>query len=142
MPRYRRPVQTVETIAKLSYEEKRVYPIRGQGTAKVEDRYHHSGPSYPIPNPGYPFSHIVANKDWQQPIIEPLRAIRIDLQQPYGSRYRVAGIGSSPNKVVVIQNPVGPLQPTDRGYKTVENNARLGSFMAQMNAAAVARKRR
>ena len=144
MPRqYRRKTpNVVEVNQKYSYAEHEVDPARGNGTKKVNDRYHVSRASYATPNPGYPFPHVTPNELWQQPYVDPLHAVTLALQQPYGSRYRVAGIGSSPNKIVVIQNPTGPLEPTDRGYRTVEANARLGSFLAQMNAASVARRRR
>lgn len=140
--RYRRRTQTVETNTKAAYPSVHALNNRGEGTAKVNDRYKTSKPSYNTTNPGYPFPQVVINELWQEPYIQPIRAIAVDLKQPYGSRYRVAGYSSSPNKIVVIQNPVGPLVPTEKGLKSVEQNARLGSMMAQLNAASVARRRR
>lgn len=124
----------------MQYPSHHALNDRGHGTAKVNDRYKTSKPSYNTTNPGYPFPQVVVNKLWQEPYVQPLNAIRVDLRQPYGSRYRVAGIGKSKNKIIVIQNPTGPIEPIDKGFKTVEQNARLGTMMAQLNAASVARR--
>lgn len=140
--RYRQLSSTAETNTKLSYPETPTIPIRGQGTKTINDRYYNSGPSYPIPEHCYPFHSVVINKDWQQPYIDPLTAISVALKASYGSRYRIAGVANTGNRLVVIQNPTGPLDPTDRGFRTMQNNARLGSLIAEMNAVSVARRRR
>lgn len=142
MFRYRQLAATAETITKYSYPEKRVEPERGKGTKIVNDRYKKSGPSYPIPEYNYPFRSVVINEDWQVPFVDPLTVVSVALKASYGSRYRVAGVANTGNRLVIIQNPTGPIEATARGFKTLENNARLGSFVAQMNAASVGRRRR
>jgi hypothetical protein len=140
--RYRQLAATAETNTKLSYPEQPREWVRGNGTKTIADRYKKSGPSYPVPEHHYPFRSVVINENWQQPYIDPLTAIAVSLQAVYGSRYRVAGVANSGNKLVVIQNPTGPIEATARGFQAMENNARLGRFLAEMNAASVVRRRR
>lgn len=142
MKRYRQLAPTAETITKTSYPERDTPVVRGQGTKHIQDRYKTSAASYPIPEYDYPFRSIIINEDWQVPFIDPLTAITVALQQSYGSRYRIAGVANTGNRLVVIQNPTGPIQPTARGFQVQENNARLGRFIAEMNAAALVRRRR
>jgi len=133
---------TAETIAKRAYPERPTPIVRNAGTKTVNDRYKTSRPSYPIPEFNYPFRSIIINKDWQVPFVDPLTVIQVALQQSYGSRYRIAGVANTGNRLVVIQNPTGPVQPTARGFQIQENNARLGRFLAEMNAASIVRRRR
>ena len=142
MKRYRQLAPTSETITARMYPETRLKYERGKGTKSVQDRYKTSAPSYPIPEYNYPMRKLVKNEDWQVPFIDPLTVISVALQQSYGSRYRVAGVANTGNRLVVIQNPTGPVQPTARGFQVMENNARLGRFIAEMNAASIVRRRR
>lgn len=142
MKRYRQLSSTAETITKRSYDETPVPIRRGNGTKTVQDRYKTSAPSYPVPEYNYPFRTIVKNEDWQVPYVDPLTVISVALQQSYGSRYRIAGVGNTGNRLVVIQNPTGPVVPTARGFQVQESNARLGRFIAEMNAASIVRRRR
>lgn len=142
MKRYRQLAATAETITKSSYPETPIIPKRGDGTKTINDRYKKSVASYPIPEYNYPFRFVVKNQDWQVPYVDPLTVISVALQQSYGSRYRVAGVANTGNKLVVIQNPTGPILPTARGFQAQENAARLGRFLAEMNAASVVRRRR
>lgn len=114
----------------------------GFGTAEIKDRYKTSKPSYPVPVRNFPASTLYRNELWQVASPDSLTIIRTSLSQPYGSRYTVAGYGQTGNKIVVIQNPAGPIERTSRGYKTQEASARLGQFMADMNTAAGIRRRR
>jgi len=137
-----RVVPTNETNTKRAYPERPTPIHRGEGTKHVLDRYKTSRPSYPIPEYNYPFRSIIINRDWQVPFVDPLTVISVALQQSYGSRYRIAGVANTGNRLVVIQNPTGPIQPTARGFQIQENNARLGRFLAEMNAASIVRRRR
>lgn len=142
MYRYKRAVSTNETITKTSYKPTLTIPVRGSGTRTIIDRYKTSAPSYAVPEYNYPQRTVIINENWQQPYVDPLTVITVALQQSYGSRYRIAGTAQSGNKLIVIQNPTGPLVQTNRGLQVTENNARLGRFIAQMNAASVVRRRR
>lgn len=139
--RYRKDYRNVaEAEMKLSYP--RLHPTynRGVGTERVNDRYKHSKPSYATPNPGYPSAHIDINELWQKPYIEPLQSVLVSLHQPYGSRRRVVAYAPTGNKLVVIQNPVGPIVPTDRGFKSAENTARMGTLQAELDSVSVGRR--
>jgi len=142
MRKYRQLAATAETITKRAYPEHATKTRRGDGTKTVNDRYKISGPSYPLPEYDYPFRSVVINENWQVPFIDPLTAISVALQQSYGSRYRIAGVANTGNRLVVIQNPTGPITMTERGFQVQENAARLGRFLAEMNAASVVRRRR
>lgn len=140
--RYRQTAAVAEVNDKLSYPETPLVYERGQGTNTINDRYYHGGPSYPVPERDYPLRSTVINTDWQQPYVDPLTTIVVALRATYGSRYRVAGVANTGNKLVVIQNPTGPIVPTDRGFRVAENNARLGDLIAEMGAVSSVRRRR
>lgn len=126
------------------------HPIyqRGTGTNanEIDGRDHTSAPAYTVNErrAGYPFKKLAIPELWWEPYNTPRVSPKVSLEAVYGRVGRPGrpAIGQGTVKIIVHQNPTAPVQPTARGFESMDKALRVGTFQAGMNIAATARRRR
>lgn len=119
-------------------------PAIGTDASDIDGRDHASDPAYTVNERYSPFAAVAVPQAWWEPYNTPKVAPKVKLEAQYNRIGRPGrpAIGQGTPRIVIQQNPTGPVQPTARGFESLDKAMRIGTFQAGMNIAASARRRR
>jgi hypothetical protein len=120
--------------------------VPGTDAAAIDSRDHTSASYYSVNETlGSALSRKAAIPPlWWEPYNTPKVSPEVQLRQQYDRIGRPGrpATGQGAPRVVVVQNPVAPVQATARGFESIDKAVRVGTFQAGMHLASQARRRR